>query len=55
MSNDPKAGRDPSAKRKKPNRRRAGLVTTHEEYLAALPEDQRAALEKLRRTIRGVP
>jgi uncharacterized protein YdhG (YjbR/CyaY superfamily) len=28
-------------------------VATHDEYLAGLPEDQRAALEKLRRTIRS--
>lgn len=28
-------------------------VTTHEEYLAALPDDKRAALEKLRRGIRA--
>jgi len=28
-------------------------VTIHDEYLAALPDDQRSALEKLRKTIRS--
>ncbi len=28
-------------------------VATHEDYMAGLPDDQRAALEKLRRTIRS--
>ena len=34
--------------------KRKSKVTTHDEYLAALPDAQRAALEKLRRTIRAV-
>ncbi|MBK8097222.1 MAG: DUF1801 domain-containing protein [Planctomycetes bacterium] len=32
---------------------RKTLVATHEEFLAALPADQRSALEHLRRTIRA--
>jgi uncharacterized protein YdhG (YjbR/CyaY superfamily) len=34
--------------------KRAGPATTVDGYLAALPADQRAALERLRRTIRSV-